>query len=62
MNAITRDLLEVPHLHFTLTIDDGLRPFFHADRVLSNDLLRVPAQAAKAALTDPYRGVRVGII
>ena len=30
VNAITRDLLEVPHLHLTLTIDDALRLFFHA--------------------------------
>ena len=62
MNAITHDLLEVPHLHLTLTIDDALRSFFHADRALLNDLLQVAAQAVKEVLTDLYPGVRVGMI
>ena len=61
-NAIARDLLEVPHLHLTLTIDDALRPFFHAERVLLNDLLQVAPQAVQAVLTDLYPGVRVGMI
>jgi len=62
VNAITADLLEVPHLHLTLTIDDALRPFFHAERALLNDLLQVAPQAVKEVLTDLYPGVRVGMI
>jgi hypothetical protein len=28
VNGITKDILEVPHLHITLTTDDPFRPFF----------------------------------
>jgi hypothetical protein len=62
VNAITRDLLEVPQLHLTLTIDDALRPFFHVERALLNDLLQVAAQAVKEVLTDLHPAVRVGMI
>jgi predicted RNA-binding Zn-ribbon protein involved in translation (DUF1610 family) len=62
VNGITQDLLEVPHLHLTLTTDDALRPFFHADRALLNDLLQVAPQAVQAVLIDLYTGVRVGMI
>jgi hypothetical protein len=61
-NAIARDLLEVPHLHLTLTIDDALRPFFYADRALLNDLLQVAAQAVQEVLAERYPGVRPGLI
>ena len=43
---MTFDLLEVPHLHLTLTIDNDLWPFFHAERALFNDLLKVAAHAS----------------
>jgi hypothetical protein len=62
VNAITGDLLEGPHRPLTLTIDEALRPFFHAERALLNDLLQVAAQAVKGVLTDIYPGVRVGML
>jgi hypothetical protein len=31
VNDIAKDMLDVPHLHITLTNDDLLRPFFYAD-------------------------------
>ena len=52
----------MPHLHLTLTIDDALRPFFHAERALLTDLLQVAAQAVTAVLTDLSPSVRVGMI
>ncbi len=56
--------VEVSHLHLTLTIDDGLCPFFHAERALLNHSRSVKeaAQAVKAVLTDLYPGVWVGMI
>jgi hypothetical protein len=59
---ITQDLLEVPHLHLTLTIDDALRPFFQADPLLLKDLLKVASQAVQELLADLYPDVRVGLI
>jgi hypothetical protein len=47
VNHIAQDLLEVPHLHLTLTIDDTLRPFFLADRRLLKDLLQVGARPCR---------------
>lgn len=48
VNRMAQDLLEVPHLHLTLTIDDALvRAFFQADRRLLKDLPQVGAQAAQ---------------
>ncbi len=54
--------VDVPHLHLTLTTDDGLRPFFYADRAPLNDLFQVAPQTVQAVLTALYPGVRVGMI
>jgi hypothetical protein len=44
VNDITKDILEVPHLHITLATDDSFRPFFYNNRDLLK-VLRVGAQA-----------------
>lgn len=62
VDRMAQDMLEVPHLHLTLTIDDALRPFFLADRRLLKDLLQVGAQAVQEVLADLYPGVRVGMV
>jgi hypothetical protein len=62
VNDIAKYILDVPHLHITLTIDDLLRPFFYADRSLLNLLLQVAAQAVREVLEDLYPGVRIGMV
>jgi hypothetical protein len=62
VNPIAQDLLEVSHLHLTLTIDDALRPFFLADRRLLKELLQVGAQAVQEVLADLYPGVRIRMV
>jgi hypothetical protein len=59
---VARDLLEVPHLHITLTTDDLLRPFFHADRSLLKVLLKTAPQAIRELLDELYPGVRIGLV
>jgi predicted RNA-binding Zn-ribbon protein involved in translation (DUF1610 family) len=54
VNTITCDLLEVPHLQLTLTIDNALWPFFHAERALLNDLLKVATQPVKVLLAGLF--------
>jgi len=62
VNDIAKDMLDVPHLHITLTIDDLLRPFFYADRSLLKLLLQVAAQAVREVLEDLYPSVRIGMV
>jgi hypothetical protein len=59
---ITKDMLEVPHLHITLTTDDSFRPFFRRDSRLLKELLRVGAQAVQEVLYDLYPGMQIGLI
>jgi hypothetical protein len=62
VNDVACDLLEVLHLHITLTIDDLLWPFFHANRSLLKILLPTAAQAIRELVADLYPGVRIGLI
>lgn len=62
VNNITKDILEVPHLHITLTTDDSFRPFFRGDSQLLNELLRIGAQAVLEVISDLYPGMRIGLI
>ena len=62
VNAISRDLLDVPHLHLTLTTDDVLRPFFYNQRSLLKVLLTAALEAVREVLGDLYPEVRVGMI
>jgi hypothetical protein len=62
VDDITKDILEVPHLHITLTTDDSLRPFFRRDSRLLNELFRVGAQSVQEVVSDLYPGIRIGMV
>ena len=62
VNDITKDILEVPHLHITLTTDDFFRPFFYNDRDLLKVLLIVGAQAVQKVVDDLLPGIRIGMV
>lgn len=62
VNGIARDLLEVPHLHITLTTEDLLWPFFCTERSLLRVLLKMALQAIRELLDKLYPGVRVGLV
>jgi hypothetical protein len=55
-------MLEVPHLHITLTTDDSFRPFFRKDSRLLKELLRVGTQAGPEVLFDLYPGMQIGLV
>jgi Putative transposase len=59
---IAPDLLDVPHLHLTLTTDDVLGPFFYDKHSLLKVLLTAALQAVREVLGDLYPGVRIGMI
>ena len=56
VNNIATDMLDVPHLHITLTTDDLLRPFFRKDSRLLKELLRVGTQAGRKCYPISIRG------
>ena len=47
VNRISTELLDVPHLHLTLTIAQELRQTFHDDRRLLDAMLKVAAEAVR---------------
>jgi hypothetical protein len=62
VNNINKDMLEVPHLYITLTIDDSFRPFFRRDSWLLKELLHLDAQAVQKVLSDLYPGMQIGSV
>ena len=62
VNRVADDLLDVPHLHVTLTTDDLLWPFFHTNRSLPKVLLKTAPQAVRELVADLYPGVRIGLV
>ena len=62
VNNITKDILEVPHLHITLTTADSLRPFFLKDRSLLKELLLMGTQAVLEVVQSIHPGIRIGIV
>ena len=62
VNNITRDILEVPHLHITLTTDDSFRPFFREDSQLLDELFKVGAEAVKQVVLELYPGMQIRMI
>lgn len=52
VDDVASDVLDVPHLHVTLTTDDLLWPFFHADRSLLKLLLKTAAQAVRELVAN----------
>ncbi|MBA3075812.1 MAG: hypothetical protein FP831_19625 [Anaerolineae bacterium] len=61
-NDITKDILEVPHLHITLTTADSLHHFFLKDRGLLKELLLVGAQAVLDVVQSIHPGIRIGFV
>jgi hypothetical protein len=62
VNNVARDLLEVPHLHVTLTTHDLLWPFFHTNRSLLKVLLKTASHAIRELVADLYPGVHIGLV
>jgi hypothetical protein len=62
VNDIIKDILEVPHLHITLTTDDSFRPFFRRESRFLDELLRVGAQAVQELVSEIYPGMRIGLV
>jgi len=55
-------MLEVPHLHITLTTDDSFSTFLPEDSRLLKELLRVGAQAVQEVLSDLHPGMQIGLV
>ena len=62
VNRISQELLDVPHLHLTLTIAQELRQTFHDDRRLLDTMLKVAADAVRQVVAEHYPGLRIGLI
>jgi hypothetical protein len=57
-----RELLEVPHLHLTLTIAKEMRRYFDHDRSLLKLLLITAADAVRRVIALTYGDLRVGLV
>jgi len=62
VNHIAQELLDVPHLHLTLTVAQELRETFYHDRRLLKVLLQVAAEAVRQVVAEFYPGVQIGMI
>jgi hypothetical protein len=59
---ISQELLDVPHLHLTLTITKEMRPYFDRDRSLLKLLLTTAADAVRQVIAVTYGDIRVGLV
>ena len=62
VNRISKELLDVPHLHLTLTIAKEMRPYFDRDRSLLKLLLTTAADAVRQVVAVTYGDMRVGLV
>jgi hypothetical protein len=62
VNRIAKELLDVPHLHLTLTIAKEMRPYFDRDRSLLKLLLTTAADAIRRVIAVTYGDIRVGLV
>jgi hypothetical protein len=62
VGRISQELLDVPHLHLTLTIAKEMRPYFDRDRSLLKLLLTTAADAVRQVLAVTYGDIRVGLV
>lgn len=62
VNRIAQELLEVPHLHLTLTIAQELRIYFERDHRLLKELLAVSAEAVRRVIALIYGSLQVGLL
>jgi hypothetical protein len=59
---MSQELLDVPHLHLTLTIAKELRRFFDRDRNLLKLLLSAAAEAVRQVVALTYGAIQVGLV
>jgi hypothetical protein len=62
VGRISQELLDVPHLHLTLTIAREMRPYFDHDRSLPRLLLSTAADAVRQVIAVTYGDMRVGLV
>ena len=62
VRRISQELLDVPHLHLTLTIAKEMRPYFDRDRSLLKLLLTVAAEAVRQVIADTYGHIQVELV
>lgn len=59
---ISQELMDVPHLHLTLTIAQELHVYCDHDRYLLKVLLIVAADAIRKVIAKTYGDMKVGLI
>jgi hypothetical protein len=59
---MSQELIDVPHLHLTLTIAKEMRRTFDRDRSLLKLLLTTAADAVRQVIVATYGDVRVGLV
>jgi hypothetical protein len=62
VGRISQELLDVPHLHLTLTIAKEMRRYFDRDRSLLKLLLTTAADAVRQVIAVTYGDIRVGLV
>ncbi len=62
VRRISQELLDVPHLHLTLTIAKEMRPYFDRHRSLLKLLLTVAAEAVRQVIAETYGDIQVGLV
>ena len=62
MGRIAQELLDVPHLHLTLTIAKEMRYYFDRDRSLLKLLLTTAVDAVRQVIAVTYGDIRVGLV
>ena len=62
VSRISQELLDVPHLHLTLTIAKEMRVYFDRDRSLLKVLLTMAAEAIRRVIRVTYGKLQVGLV
>jgi len=62
VNRMAQELLDVPHLHLTLTMAKELRPCFDRDRSLLKLMLSAAAEAVRRVVALTYGHIQVGLV
>jgi hypothetical protein len=62
VGRIAQELLDVPHLHLTLTIAKEMRRCFDRDRSLLKLLLTTAADAVRQVIAVTYGDIQVGLV
>jgi hypothetical protein len=62
VGRISQEVLDVPHLHLTLTVAKEMRPYFDRDRSLLKWLLTTAADAVRQVIAVTCGDIRVGLV